>query len=472
MFSRIARQRLTPALHCRALSLYSSSFRSQSRLFSSLPNHLVVGMPALSPTMETGSIAKWLLKEGDEFKPGTAICEVETDKAVVTYDATEDGVLAKILVDKGEITVGQPIMITVENVEDVKAFSSYTQSASPAAPSAPSSAPSSVQSTPTLSPSPSSSVPSSAPVSLDGRLFASPLARTLARDASLDLSLLPSKGYASGPNGRIIADDVRNALSAGINKTVAASVVTPSVSIAPPPSPPAPSVSEAISSGSLSDLFTQSKRTVPHYYLSVDIDLSAIQSLRSQLNSHLKSGSDGKKESETISVQDLLLKAAARAMEKVPEVNSSWRESFVRRYENVDINLMVGRDGDKERAPLLRDVGRLGLTAISKTVNSLTTNPSEELTVGTFSVHNLGIYGVKGAAPIVLPPQACALGFGSIADTVVPNPKPDQDGQKWMIVPMMTVTLSSDHRVVDGAVGAAWLSAFKEYAQNPLTLLL
>lgn len=431
-------------------------------MFASLPSHVIVGMPALSPTMQTGSIAKWLLKEGDEYKPGTAICEVETDKAVVTYDATEEGVLAKILVDKGDITVGQPIMITVENKEDVSAFSSYTQSSNVAAASPPASP---TPPTPSPSSSPVISSPSS-PSSSNGRLFASPLAKTLAREAALDLTLLPPKGFATGPNGRIIAEDIRNALAAGLQKTEPVPPVQ--VSSSPSVSPVAPAAPVAVpvpSGSSLQELYTLSKRTVPHYYLSIDVDLSAIQSLRSQLNKNIKG-------EPTVSVQDFLVKSAARAMESVPEVNSSWRESFVRRYDSVDINFLIGT-GDKLSAPLVRGVGHLGLSSISREIHNLTTTNASSSTppdVGTFAIHNLGLYGVRAAAPIVLPPQACALSLGTIIDAVVPAN--DAEGQNWKVVPTMTVTLSCDHRVVDGAVGAAWLSAFKEYAQNPLTLLL
>jgi pyruvate dehydrogenase E2 component (dihydrolipoamide acetyltransferase) len=406
------------------------------------------------------------LNEGDEFQPGTAICEVETDKAVVTYDATEDGVLAKILVGKGEIQVGQPIMVTVENRDDVKAFASFTVGAAPAA--APVTEPAAVTPPPVAQASvpsvPASSQPSN--LSSGDRVFASPLARTLAREAALDLSLLPAKGYASGPNGRILGDDVRAAISSGVATQAASSTpvaaagstqpITPVTAVAQPSSP-------AVAGGSLQELFTLSKRTVPHYFLSVEVNLSKIQALRSQL------GADG----DVLSVQDFLVKAAAKAMAKVPEVNAAWMDSFVRKYDQVDINFLIGA-GDKLSAPVLRDVNRLGLSAISKSVSSFAPQEaSAELSVGTFAIHNLGLFGVKGAAPIVLPPQACALAFGTIVETVIPHPKPEtQDGQKWTVAPMMTVTLSCDHRVVDGAIGAAWLAAFKEYAQEPLTLLL
>jgi pyruvate dehydrogenase E2 component (dihydrolipoamide acetyltransferase) len=223
--------------------------------------------------------------------------------------------------------VGQPIMVTVENRDDVKAFASFTVGAAPAA--APVTEPAAVTPPPVAQASvpsvPASSQPSN--LSSGDRVFASPLARTLAREAALDLSLLPAKGYASGPNGRILGDDVRAAISSGVATQAASSTpvaaagstqpITP-VTVAQPSSP-------AVAGGSLQELFTLSKRTVPHYFLSVEVNLSKIQALRSQL------GADG----DALSVQDFLVKAAAKAMAKVPEVNAAWMDSFVRKYDQV-----------------------------------------------------------------------------------------------------------------------------------------
>eukprot|EP01038_Epipyxis_sp_PR26KG_P009610 gene9610-12942_t len=452
--------------------------RFKSALLSTLPEHKVVPMPALSPTMETGSIAKWNLKEGDKFEAGTAICEVETDKATVTYDATEDGYLAKIIVTAGEIKVGQPIMITVDEASDVAAFASYVSSAVTATPAA--STP--VPTTPTVSVTTNSSTavtttsasPSVSTPSDTGRIFASPFAKKIAKESNLDLPTikraLDSVGGPSGPNGRIIADDVIKAKSLP-SLGIPAAVSTTTVAA---PKAPSPVISHGVS-GVYSDFelqdidlliankLTVSKQIVPHYYLSVDINLSKINSLANDLNKKLK------KDESLVKPLDFLIKAAALAMKKVPDVNASWMDTFVRKYEQVDINLMSG-NASYIAAPVIKDVSSKGLLSISAEVNAMSESSSlGALSLGTFSIHNLGKFGVKSAAPIVLTPQACALSFGEVIDTVIPS-KATEEG--WEVAPVLVATLSCDHRVVDGAVGAAWLAAFKELAEDPLNMLL
>lgn len=451
---------------------YTSPFRQQAMMFSSYPSHTVVPMPALSPTMESGSIANWLLKEGDGFEPGVAICEVETDKATVTYEATDDGYIAKILVGSGELKVGEPMMITVEDESSVSAFANYTLADASSGQSTTSVAettavPAESEPQPDRTPVKPEAPASTAAPSGD-RVFASPYARNLARDARLDLTTLPAHGFASGPNNRIIAADVEAAISKGITSSTSSSasesstLSTESNTQVSTSSTTAPSTTGA--AGSLIDMFAHSKKVVPHYFLSVEVNLSKLMALREQLNN------DGDHE---VSVQDFLVKAAAKAMTKVPVVNSHWMDSFVRRYDQVDINVLVG-SGSTIRAPVLKGADSKGLAAIAEELSTMTSSENgEELAMGTFSIHNLGVFGVKSAAPIVLTPQACALALGTITDTVIPNPRAAEEGQeKWAIAPVMVTTLSCDHRVVDGAVGAEWLQAFKEYAQNPITLLL
>lgn len=449
----------------RFLSISARTRLPTMRMFSTLPIHTVVNMPALSPTMQTGSIANWLLKEGDAFSPGIAICEVETDKATVTYEATEEGYIAKILVGKGDITVGQPIMITVEDPADVKSFQNYSGSAVASSSAAP---PAVAAPPPPSAPTVPLSAPQSSATPPNGRVFASPLARTLAREAKLDLSLLPPRGLASGPNGRILAADVKSAISAGVTAASSSPVVSPTA--VPIPSPivtpsAAPATPPTSTTTNINALFAVSKRTVPHYFLSMEINLSKAVAICSQLE---KAGNGGQ-----VTVQDLLVKAAAKAMAKVPDVNAAWMDTFVRKYEQVDVNVFMGA-GASLRAPLLRDAGGKGLHTINKELSAAAadTTSDGQVTAGTFSIHNLGLFGVKSSAPIVLPPQACALSFGSITDTVIPTNHKDETKPKWEVAPIMVATLSCDHRVVDGAVGAAWLSAFKEYVDNPLTMLL
>ena len=469
-------------------------------MFSALPSHQVVGMPSLSPTMEAGTIASWAKKEGDSFGPGDVLCEVETDKAVVSFDAQDEGVLAKILVQagSGEVKVGQPIMIIVEDANDVAAFANYTPAAAPAAavpakaaaPAAAAAAAAAAPSSPPPPPPPSSSSPpppssAAAGVSLlghPGRVFASPSAKALAEQMGHDLRTIPG----TGPNGRVVAADVREFVPSVVSQQAAVAAPAPAAAAAAPAAAgaaayvvpvaaPIPGMgftdyplSEA--SRAVAARLTVAKQTVPHYYLTVDLQLGKLLGLRETLNKELGEGA-------SLSVNDFLLKAAALASRKVPEANASWHGDFVRQYHAVDINLMVGV-GDGLLAPVIRNVDTKGLRALSAEVAGLVAGAeggglsSEALQSGTFTLVNVGMYGVKSVAPIVSLPQACVLGVGAIENRVVPAVVPEEGGEVYQVVPGVTVTLSCDHRVIDGAVGAQWLSAFKSLVEDPVTLLL
>jgi len=295
------------------------------------------------------------------------------------------------------------------------------------------------------------------------RIFASPLAKKLARDAGIDLSALTG----TGPNGRIIAADVKNAPATNGQAAIAAATRAGGV---------AHVTSGEGSTGAYSDFelselalsvaarYTHAKQVVPHYYLSIDLNLTKMLQMRDDL------GGD-------MDTTNFFLKAVAGAMKEVPDVNGAWMDSFVRRYEQVDINLVMG-SGTGLLTPVIRDVGGKGLRELSNELADLEYSlfadangekvaSTAELAPGTFSIHDLGMFGVKAAAPIVLPPQACALALGTITDTVVPHAT-----TKWAVAPVMTATLSVDHRVVDGAVAAQWLSAFKALIENPVGLML
>jgi pyruvate dehydrogenase E2 component (dihydrolipoamide acetyltransferase) len=319
----------------------------------------------MAQTMESGSIARWSLKEGDKFGPGTAICEVETDKATVTYEATDEGYLAKILVGSGEVKVGQPLMVTVEDPADIPAFASFALSASQAAaPSkpaekapAPAAAPASAAESKAASPA---AAPSAARAG--DRVFASPFARKLARESGVDISTV----RGTGPNGRIIADDVLNApkqVAATTAPGASAPAAAPGKAAAPSTTVTTTSVPGVYTDFELSDVaravasrMTAAKQHVPHYYVSIDINMAQVVKIRSQLNA--ESGS-------SLSVLDFTVKAAAAAMRQVPDLNGSWQETFVRRYEQVDINLVMGNNGTGLVTPIIRDVGGVGLKAIS-----------------------------------------------------------------------------------------------------------
>mmetsp|Transcript_44735 Transcript_44735/g.50156 ORF Transcript_44735/g.50156 Transcript_44735/m.50156 type:complete len:484 (-) Transcript_44735:250-1701(-) len=450
-------------LHQRTRPAVSSVLRAW---FSSYPPHEVVGLPALSPTMETGTIASWNMDEGDSFGPGDVICSIETDKATVDFEAQDDGVVAKILAAAGsdDIEVGVPIMITVEEEEDAAAFKNYaledsTPAPSPAAPTTeiPAAAP------PAPSMTPAASVPSA-----EGRVVASPLAHMISTDMGYNISSIPG----TGPDGRIIAADVREFVPAVVSSTgidvpapvqVAIPIASPITGAGFTDYPTSDSAKE------VANRLAQSKRNIPHYYLTVDICMDAALKLRNEL-------SDAVGKEEGLGVYELIIKAAAKSMKAVPAANASWTESAIRVYDSVDMNVVVGT-GDKLYTPVIRDCGSKGIKTISDELNAAVSAvesgelSSEFTSVGTFTIMNLGMYGIKSCAPIIREPQACALALGAMENRIVPNDDPDSD-EIYKESVVMTATISLDHRVVDGAAGAPWLSAFKSHLESPTTLLL
>ncbi|CAL1376576.1 unnamed protein product [Linum trigynum] len=438
---------------------------------SGLPPHQEIGMPSLSPTMTEGNIARWLKKEGDKISPGEVLCEVETDKATVEMECMEEGFLAKIVKGDGakEIKVGEIIAITVEDEEDIGKFKDYSPSAS-GADAAPPKEPSSSAPPPPAKEaveepvsSPAPKTPKLTPASSEDRIFASPLAKKLAEEHKVSLSEI--KG--TGPDGRIVKADIEDYL-ASRGKEVSA---------------PAPRTKAGVADAALDYVdipHTQirkvtaarlllSKQTVPHYYLTVDTRVDKLMELRSQLNS-LQEASGGKR----ISVNDLVIKAVALALKKVPQCNSSWNDTYTRQYKNVNINVAVQTDNGLY-VPVIRDADKKGLSAIGEEVKHLAQKARdnslkpEDYEGGTFTVSNLGgPFGVKQFCAIVNPPQAGILAVGSAEKRVVPGSGPDA----YSFASFMAVTLSCDHRVIDGAIGAEWLKAFKGYIENPESMLL
>ncbi|CAM9394885.1 unnamed protein product [Ectocarpus sp. 4 AP-2014] len=447
---------------------------SRRHFSSGLPDHDVVGLPALSPTMETGTITEWLVKEGDAFAAGDIICMVETDKATVDFEAQDEAVLAKILVPAGtpDVAVGTPMMVLTESTDDVAAFADFsagtpeTETAAPPPPPPPAAGPA-AEAVVSSEPAPAAAAPTPG-----GRVAASPLAKHLAKADGYDLSAIAG----TGPGGRIIAADVKEFVPADITaeeapKAAAAAAAAPSTPAIGQPSPSGDFVDYPLSEQALAIAqgLTVSKQTVPHYYLTVDLKLEKLLKVRETLN-------EGLPEDEHLSLNDMLLKAAAIASEKVPDVNASWMDTFVRQYNSFDVNVMVGV-GDGLVAPVVRDVGRRGLKAISSDVKALASSAQamelepHQVETGTFTVTNLGAYGVKNFAPIVRMPQACALAIGAAEERVIPNEDPDSE-EIYQLETMLSATLSCDHRVVDGAVSAQWLAAFRGLVENPLTMLL
>ncbi|KAH0920591.1 hypothetical protein HID58_020609 [Brassica napus] len=452
---------------------------------SDLPPHQEIGMPSLSPTMTEawtsilpldqnlcpfGNIAKWLKKEGDKVAPGEVLCEVETDKATVEMECMEEGFLAKIVKAEGskEIQVGEVIAITVEDEEDIGKFKDYTPSstadASPpkadAAPPKTDAAPPPPKEEKASPPEPKTSKPSPPPTG--DRVFASPLARKLAEDNNVSLSSI--KG--TGPEGRIVKADIEDYLaSGGKEATAKQSKVTDSkVPALDYVDIPHSQIRKVTASR-----LAFSKQTIPHYYLTVDACVDKLMGLRSQLNS-FQEASGGKR----ISVNDLVVKAAALALRKVPQCNSSWTDDYIRQFKNVNINVAVQTENGLY-VPVVNDADKKGLSTIGEEVRLLAQKAKEnslkpeDYEGGTFTVSNLGgPFGIKQFCAVVNPPQAAILAVGSAEKRVVPGNGPDE----YNFASYMPVTLSCDHRVVDGAIGAEWLKAFKGYIENPESMLL
>ncbi|XP_022152583.1 dihydrolipoyllysine-residue acetyltransferase component 2 of pyruvate dehydrogenase complex, mitochondrial [Momordica charantia] len=454
-------------------SPFSGSLINSKRGFSSdsgLPPHQEVGMPSLSPTMTEGNIARWLKKEGDKISPGEVLCEVETDKATVEMECMEEGYLAKILRGDGakEIKVGEVIAITVEDEEDVVKFKDYEPSSSSAGAGAAADKESSASSPPKKEaveesvPSPEPKTAKQSPPAPAGeRIFASPLARKLAEENNVPISSI--KG--TGPDGSIVKADIEDYLASRGKKSTTA-----------------PKAKDAV--GGLLDYIdiphTQirkvtasrllfSKQTIPHYYLTVDTCVDKLMDLRSQLNA-LQEASGGKR----ISVNDLVIKAAALALRKVPQCNSSWTDNYIRQYHNVNINVAVQTDNGLY-VPVIRDADKKGLSGISEEVKKLAQKAREnslkpeDYEGGTFTVSNLGgPFGIKQFCAIINPPQSGILAVGSAEKRVIPG----SGAEEFKFASFMSVTLSCDHRVIDGAIGADWLKAFKGYIENPESMLL
>jgi len=413
--------------------------------------------------MTEGNIASWKLKEGDKISAGDVLADIETDKATMDMESMEDGYLAKILVPAGtqNVAVGTTLAIIVEDKADCAAFANYSPSAAPAAPAA---APAAPITAPTpAAPSPSTpAVPAAAPpVRKDSsaRVFASPLARKLAAERGIKISNVTG----TGPMGRIIKADVEEHKEAAAAETVATSEF-PSWMFPDYTDMPVKMIQKITA-----QRLTQSKQEIPHYYLSVDVQMDKLMAIRAQLNGGLAAS-----KSETkLSVTDFIIKASAVALMRVPAVNSSWMDDKIRTYHAADISVAVQTDHGL-MVPIVRDADTKGLSSISSDVKSLATKAREnkltpaEYSGGTFTISNLGMFGVKQFCAIVNPPQACILAVGSSEKRVIPG-KVEGTYEEGSF---MCATISCDHRVVDGAVAAQWLAEFKKLMEDPMTILL
>ncbi len=438
-------------------------------------------MPALSPTMEEGNLAKWLVKEGDQVSSGDVIAEIETDKATMEVEAVDEGVIAKILVAEGTegVAVNAVIAVLAEEGEDPGSV----QAGSGGAPApAPASAPAESAPAPAPAPKPEKAqetAPVSAAVPSPGkRVFSSPLARRIAGQNGIDLGALSG----TGPNGRVVKRDVEAAMAAGTGKAGAA-VAKPAASGGAPmaigagPDPrkiagQLDMVYEEIpASGmrkTIARRLVEAKQTVPHFYLTVDIELDALLAMRKQVNAAVPEG-------VKISVNDMIILASAKALIDEPDTNASWAGDAILKYQSADVAVAVATDGGLI-TPVIRDAQSKSLSTISAEMIDLATRAREgklkphEYQGGTFSISNLGMFGVREFAAVINPPHGAILAVGKGEKR--PVVRTTDAGDELGIATVMSATLSCDHRVVDGAVGARWLNAFQKRLENPLSMLL
>jgi pyruvate dehydrogenase E2 component (dihydrolipoamide acetyltransferase) len=407
-------------------------------------------MPALSPTMTEGNLAKWHKKEGDTVSAGDVIAEIETDKATMEVEAVDEGILGKILIAEGSqgVKVNEVIAVLVGEGEKYEA-NGASQKAQAAeqpktvtaanAPDAQASAPQSLTLTPVAG----------------NRPFASPLARRIAEQNNIDLSAI--KG--SGPNGRIVKADVENVKATGGKSPSAAKKSTDNFSLMPD----AELTPHTMMRKVIAKRLTESKQQVPHFYLNMDIELDALLALRKQLNA--------RDEKLKLSVNDFIIRACALALVEVPAANASWSDEGVHQYAWPDISVAVAIDGGLI-TPIIRAAHNKRLPTLSSEMKDLASRARagklkpEEFQGGTFSLSNLGMFGVKNFNAIINPPQGCILAVGAGEE------RPVVKNGSLAIATVMTVTLSVDHRVVDGAVGAQFLGAFKKLLEDPLALVL
>ncbi|HXV24093.1 MAG TPA: pyruvate dehydrogenase complex dihydrolipoamide acetyltransferase [Alphaproteobacteria bacterium] len=441
-------------------------------------------MPALSPTMTEGNIARWLKKVGEDVKAGDIIAEIETDKATMEVEAADEGRLGKILVPEGAqgVKVNDVIALLLEEGEDAGALegskaaaetgdgkpnggASTPEPAKPAGVSQPPATASPVQQAPVAQPQ-----TSPRPGDGEGRIFASPLAKRMATEAGIELSQL----RGSGPHGRIVKSDIETAVAGGTApaRRLAPQPAAAPQARAPQPQPPAslPPFTEVPHSGMrriIAQRLTEAKRDQPHFYLTIDCELDALLKLRADLNQRTPEGPGAYK----LSVNDLLIKAAAAALMRVPAANASWTENAIRYYRSADISVAVAVPNGLV-TPVIRSADAKGLAQISNEMKLLAEKARagklvpEDYQGGTFSLSNLGMYGIREFAAVINPPQGCILAVGA------GEPRPVVKGGALAIATVMSATLSCDHRVVDGVVGAEWLAAFKKIVEDPLTMLL
>ncbi|OOY12601.1 pyruvate dehydrogenase complex dihydrolipoamide acetyltransferase [Thioclava marina] len=431
-------------------------------------------MPALSPTMEEGTLAKWLVKEGDTVSSGDILAEIETDKATMEFEAVDEGVIGKILVAEGtsSVKVNEPIAVLLEEGEDASAADAAGAPAAAPAPDAKEEpAPAKAESKP-AAPAPA------APQGSDGkRIFASPLARRIAADKGVDLAALSG----SGPKGRIVKADVEAAQGGSAAAPAASSAAAPAQAAAP-----APAAAPSVSASTIAKMYegreyeeialdgmrktiaarlTEAKQTIPHFYLRRSVKLDALMKFRSQLNKQLEG------RGVKLSVNDFIIKACALALQAVPDANAVWAGDRVFKLKPSDVAVAVAIDGGLF-TPVLKDAESKSLSTLSAEMKDLATRARDrklaphEYQGGSFAISNLGMFGIENFDAVINPPHGAILAVGAGIKQPVVNAEGEIE-----VATVMSMTLSVDHRVIDGALGAELLKAICENLENPMLML-
>jgi pyruvate dehydrogenase E2 component (dihydrolipoamide acetyltransferase) len=448
-------------------------------------------MPALSPTMEKGNLAKWLKKEGDRVKSGDIIAEIETDKATMEVEAVDEGTIAKIVVAEGtaDVPVNQVIAVLAGEGEDVKAAAAGAGSAAPAPKPQTPTAPPKTEAPKTEAPKPAP-VAASAPAApklqapapqaspSGDRVFASPLARRLAKEAGIEVSRI----QGSGPHGRIIARDVEGARSGKGMKPAGVPAGAPSVAPSIAPSMSDAQVRALFEEGSyevvphdgmrrtIAQRLTQSTQTIPHFYLTIDCNIGKLLEAREEINAAAPKNKDGKP-AYKLSVNDFVLKALALALQRIPDANVSWTEGGMLKHKHSDVGVAVAIPNGLI-TPIIRHAETKSLSTISNEMKDFAARARarklkpNEYQGGTTAVSNLGMYGIKDFTAVINPPHATILAVGTGEErAIVKNGKIEA-------AHIMSVTLSCDHRAVDGALGAELIGAFKALIENPVMMVV
>jgi pyruvate dehydrogenase E2 component (dihydrolipoamide acetyltransferase) len=444
-------------------------------------------MPALSPTMEKGNLAKWLKKEGDKVKSGDVIAEIETDKATMEVEAVDEGTIARILVPEGtqDVAVNDVIAVLAGDGEDVKAAGAGAANAPPKPAAA---APTPAAATPAVPPSasatqaakapaPAAAAPapqaasSAPPTNAQARTFSSPLARRLARESGIELARI----NGSGPHGRVIARDVEEAKSGkGLKAPAGAPALAASMSDKQILALFEPGSYEVVPHDgmrrTIAQRLTASVQTIPHFYLTIDCDIGKLLAAREQINAAAPKDKENKPHYK-LSVNDFVIKAMAIALQRIPNCNVSWTESGMLKHKHSDIGVAVAMPGGLI-TPIIRKAETKSLSLISSEMKDFAGRARarklkpEEYLGGTTAISNLGMYGINHFTAVINPPHATILAVGTSEERAVVR------SGKIEVAHMMSVTLSCDHRAIDGALGAELIGAFKMLIENPVMMMV